>query len=105
MGVEKLLDLSRIDVLAAPDDHVLQAACDLAVILIVQGSEVSCVQPALFVNGLISSYGIVVVTAHDHVATGAYLAGLAPRNHLAGLWIYYLDLCVGQRPADSGNPS
>ena len=46
MAVEELLDLARIDVLAAADHHVLDAADDVAVALVVHGREVAGVHPA-----------------------------------------------------------
>src|SRR4051812_19479857 len=45
MGVEELLDLARVDVLAAADDHVLDAAGDLHVAVLVHDGEVSGVHP------------------------------------------------------------
>src|SRR5690242_20379546 len=52
MPVEELLDLARIDVLAAPDHHVLQAADDVDVALLIHGGEVSGVHPAAVVDRL-----------------------------------------------------
>src|SRR3989337_2729861 len=40
VGVEELLDLARVDVLAAPDDHVLDAPRDGEVALVVEDAEV-----------------------------------------------------------------
>ena len=46
MGVEELLDLPRVDVLAAADDHVLDAADDLDVAVLAHHREVTGVHPA-----------------------------------------------------------
>src|SRR5205085_3053985 len=51
MGVQVLLDLARIDVLAAADDHVLDTADDVDVALGVHGREVAGVHPAGVVDG------------------------------------------------------
>jgi hypothetical protein len=46
MAVEEFLDLARIDVLAAADHHVLDAADDVAIALGVDGGEIAGVHPA-----------------------------------------------------------
>lgn len=46
MCVQKLLDLGRVDVLPAADDHVLQAAFDAAVTQAVEtGGVTVCTEP------------------------------------------------------------
>src|SRR5699024_11940994 len=51
VGVVELLDLLGVDVLAAPDDHVLQAPGDLVVAVLVHAGQVPCVEPAVGLDG------------------------------------------------------
>ena len=81
VGVEELLDLARVDVLAAADDHVLRPARDPDVPVLVHDREVPGVQPALLVYDLVGLVVHLVVALHDVVAARpelALLAGLAP---------------------------
>src|SRR5436190_22919109 len=67
MPVEKFLDLARIDVLAAADDHVFGAAHDAAVTFCVDGREVTAVHPAGGIDRLTGPRLVVPVPAHDTV--------------------------------------
>ena len=98
MAVEELLDLARIDVLAAADHHVLQAADDVDVALLVHGREIAGVHPARLVDRLGGLLRVVPVALHHRIAAGAELAGLAARHRLA-LGIDDLDLDVRQHLA------
>jgi hypothetical protein len=53
--VQELLDLARVDVLAAADDHVLDAPDDVDVALVVHRREVAGVHPAGGVDGVRAS--------------------------------------------------
>jgi hypothetical protein len=47
VGVEELLDLARVDVLAAADHHVLDPADDVAVAVLAHLGQVAvCIQPS-----------------------------------------------------------
>ena len=46
MGIEEFLDLARIDVLAAADDHVFDPADDVAVAVLVHDRKVAGMHPA-----------------------------------------------------------
>src|SRR5581483_9656418 len=98
MAVEEFLDLSRIDVLAAPDDHVLQAADDVDVALVIHGGEVAGMHPAAVVDCLLGLLLIVPVALHHRVAARAELAGRPARHRLA-LAVDDLDLDVRQHLA------
>jgi len=50
MGEEDILDLSRVDVLRTPDDHVLQSPLDAQAAAIVHRGEVARVVPAVPVD-------------------------------------------------------
>src|SRR6478735_1420484 len=99
VGVEELLDLARVDVLAAADDHVLDAAGDLDVAVIVHDADVAGVHPAVL-DGLGRLVGLLPVAEHHGVALGHELPGLAARQGLAGHRVGDLDLEVRPDPAD-----
>src|SRR5437667_12731211 len=82
MPVQELLDPARIHVLAAPDHHVLDAADDAAIALLVDRREVAGVHPARRIDGVARPLIVVPIAEHDRVAARAQLAGLAARNHL-----------------------
>ena len=63
--VKDILDLDRIDVLAASDRHVLAAADDVAIALGVERAEVSSVHPAVGVDSFAGFFWVVPVTKHD----------------------------------------
>ena len=100
MGVQEFLDLARIDVLAAADNHVLDAPDDVDVALVVHGRQVPSVHPARGIDGLTGRFGIVPVTEHDAVAARAQLARLTARQNLTALGVNDLDLDVGVNPTD-----
>ena len=85
---DRRLDLDRVDVLAAADDHVLRAVDDVDEAVLVDARDVAGVQPALG-EGLGRLLGPVPVPAHDvgplypqladHVGTrGTVVGGSSP---------------------------
>ena len=103
VGVEELLDLARVDVLAAADDHVLDPAGDVDVAVAVHHPEVAGVHPAGPVDRLGGLLRLVPVAEHHRVAAGAQLAGLAAGQRQPGLRVDDLDLDVRVHPADRGH--
>ena len=85
VAVEVLLDLARSDVLAAADDHVLHAADDIHVPVLVHHGKIARVHPAGGVDGLGGFLRLVPVAAHDAVAARAQLTRFAAPHHLAVL--------------------
>ena len=75
-GVEGRLDLLRVDVLAAADDHVLDAVDDPQVAVLVEDADVAGVQPAVG-DRLDGVGGPVEIAAHDVGAADDHLAPLA----------------------------
>ena len=71
---EEFLDLARVDVLAAADDHVLDAAGDAHVAVLVHGAQVAGMQPAVRADGAGRLFGHIVVALHDVVAAAADFA-------------------------------
>ena len=100
MGEQHVLDLARVDVLAAADDHVLEPAVDAQVAALVHGAEVAGVQPALGVDGGGGRLGHLEVAVHRLVAAGAELALLARGQRLAGDRVGDLHLDLRERLAD-----
>ena len=102
MAEEVFLDLAREDVLAAADHHVLDAADDVAIALVVDGGEVARVHPAFGVDGFGGLFGIVPVANHDGITPRAEFARLAARDGGA-LLVDDLDFKMRLDAADGGN--
>src|ERR1700738_4238036 len=100
MRVEELLDLARIDVLAAADDHVLDPPNDADVAVLVHRGEVAGVHPALLVDRLGSLVGVLPAAAHHEIPAGKELAGLAARLRAPGARVDDLDLRVRHHLSD-----
>src|SRR5262249_41143111 len=83
MAIEEFLDLARIQVLAAADHHVLDAADDVAIALVIDGGEVAGVHPAIGVENIGGLFLLLPITEHDAVAAGAELAAFAALDDLA----------------------
>ena len=73
MGVEHVLDLARVHVLAAGHDHVLQAVAHEEVALLGAVAEIARVHPSA-AQGLIGRVGVVPVTDHQRRTAGHDLA-------------------------------
>ena len=101
--VDELLDLLRVDVLAAADDHVLQPAGDAVVALGRPKREVAGVKPAVGVDSLSRLFGHFVVPFHDVVAAGDELADLVVAQLFAGFRIDDFVLAFRQVSADACN--
>src|SRR6266851_5778876 len=65
--------LDRRDVLAAADDHVLDAVANLRVAVPMDYGGITGVEPAV-AHDLLRGFWIVVVAAHDNVSADDYLA-------------------------------
>jgi len=83
MFEQEFLDLSRVDVLSAPDHHVLAASGDPNVAILVHDAPVAGVQPIPLVYGLACPLFIVPVAVHDHETPEAKFALGAKRDGLA----------------------
>src|SRR5690606_12787529 len=82
MTIQELLDLARIEVLAAADHHALDAADDVAIALVVDDGEVAGVHPAIGVEHVGGLLALVPIAQHDAVAAGAELAAAAAWHDL-----------------------
>jgi hypothetical protein len=68
--IEVLLHLARVHVLATANNHVLQAAHDVAEALRVEHRQISGMHPSGGVNGLGRALRIAPVASHDAVTPG-----------------------------------
>src|SRR5215471_19679331 len=104
MSEQHVLYLSRIDVLAAADDHVLDPALDAQAAIGVHGGQITGVVPAIGVDRLGRELRGVMVTAHDQVTACAKLADLAGDDRLASCDISNLHFSVRERRAEGLSP-
>ena len=77
---QEVLDLGRVGVEAADDEHVLDAPDDAQVAVGVERAEVAGVQPAVGVDRGRGRLGVVEVAAHHGLAAHDDLARLAGRG-------------------------
>ena len=103
MADQKFLDLARVDVFAAADEHVLEAADDAAIALLVDGREIARMHPARGIDRLGRAFAIFPVAAHHAVAAGAQFAGGSERYDVARR-VHDLDLDVRMDAADGRDP-
>jgi hypothetical protein len=64
MAVEELLDLARVGVLAAANDHVLDPAGHIAVVVDPHHGQVACVHPAVGVDCLGGLLRVLAAAEH-----------------------------------------
>ena len=98
MLVEDLLDLTGVDVEAAPDDEVLLAVDDVVVAVVVHPGHVAGLEPAVDEGGG-RLVGLVPVALHDIVTPDGDLAVLAG-SHVAPVVVDQPELHAGDRSAD-----
>src|SRR5207302_5265598 len=84
MRVQELFDLARVDVFAAPNDHVLQPAHDVDVAVLAHHGKIAGVHPARAVDCGGRRGRVVPVSQHHGVPPRAQLAGPAARHDRAG---------------------
>ncbi|MNP19888.1 hypothetical protein D3C76_1124410 [compost metagenome] len=83
VGEEELLQLARVDVLAAANDHVLAAPDNTHIALLVHHRQVAGVHPAFLIDAFGRGLGVVPVAQHHAVTPRAQLADLATRHAVA----------------------
>src|SRR5690606_5619065 len=103
VSVEELFDLFRVDVFTTADHHVLDAAHDLDVTILVHGGQVAGVHPAGVVDGFVGFLFVVPVLQHHTVATGAEFADLAAGHNVAGAGVDDFGFQVGLGAAYGGD--
>jgi hypothetical protein len=101
---QNLLDLARIDVRAAGDDHVLGTVLQRQIAVGVEGAEVAGVQEAALERGR-ARLGVPPIARHDDIAADENLAGLARRQRPVLIVGHdHFDEAYG-RPADASRSS
>ena len=105
MGVEELLDLARVDVLAAADDHVLDPADDVDVALVVHRRRGRrCASSARRRSPRRSPPGRSSSRASPSSRACRARPARRARTRLAGRRVDDLDLDVRVHPADGADP-
>ena len=104
MSVEELLDLPGVDVLATPDDHVLDPAHDVDVALPIHHAEVAGVHPARRIDRGAGRLLVAPVAEHQGVAPDADLSAGPAQRRRPGGGIHDLALHVGVDSAHRRHP-
>ena len=81
MLVERVLDLARVDAVAAAQDHVLDAVDEVQIAVGVEVADVAGAEPAVG-ERLARRLGVAPVAAHHPGRDQLHLAGLARRHRL-----------------------
>ena len=101
VGEEQVLDLGRVRVEAADDEHVFLAPDDAEAAALVERAEVAGVQPTIGVDRACRLRRVVEVAPHHAVAPDQHLARLSQRLRLAVV-VGDADLEAGTGPTDGG---
>src|SRR5262245_57606154 len=73
VAVKNLFELPRIDVLATPDDHVLETSGDVDIPILPHDRQVAGVHPARRIDRRGRCLGVVPVAEHHRVASRTQL--------------------------------
>src|SRR5580658_1632565 len=103
VAIEELLDLARVDVLAAADDHVLDPSGDPAIARGIESGEIAAVHPAGGIDRFFRPLGIAPIAQHYRIAAGQEFARRV-RRHDPPFGIDDLDLEMRQDGADRADP-
>ncbi len=96
----KLFDLTRIEVLTATDNHILQTSGNLVVTILGSHTDIARVQPAICINRLCRCFRHLIITLHDIEAAGNEFAAFAVRKLVTCLRIDNLTFNARERTAD-----
>src|SRR5690242_9986325 len=92
VSIEEFLNLTRIDVFATSNDHILDATNDVDIAFTVHRRQVASMHPACTVNGLGCGIWVIPVAKHHAVATSTQFSRLTHWDHFPVSWIHYFDL-------------
>ena len=92
--VEELFDLTRVNVFATANDHVLNAAGDIQVAVLVHDRQVARMHPPSVVDRFSSLVWFVPVPAHHRVPARTQLTFLSTRQRQPGDRVSHLHLHV-----------
>src|ERR1700723_1813961 len=99
---QKLLHFARVYVFAAPNDHVFDAADDIAIALRVDHGQVPGMHPSRLVQDFRGAHRISPITLHHRVAACAQLTA-HPARHGGATWIDDFDLQMRLNPPYRGH--
>ena len=102
MRVQEFFDLAWIDILAPPNDHILNATHDIEVALGIHHTLITGMHPSRLINRLHRGNPVIPVAQHDAVAACAYFTRFANRHDPSRTRIdhFYLHMwmCLADRP-------
>lgn len=105
LGVQDVLDLAGVDVVAGGDDHPLGPAPEVDEALLIHDAEVAGIDPGeavrVMAEGLGGLVGVVHVLLHDGGARQQDLALLAVGQLLVGVGLHDLDVGIREGDADA----
>src|SRR3546814_11582764 len=104
MRGEHILDLDRIDILAARDEHLLPAAGDVGEAIGVAAGKVARAEPAVGGESRTRRLLVVPVTRRDAGAREEQVAD-GPVPHVAPFLVDYAGAAEQLRPADRSDPT
>jgi acetyl-CoA synthetase len=100
--VEVFLYLSRIYILSTPYYHVLYAARNAIIAILIPDPQITGMEITVFIYYRISSLGVFVITFHHIITLAANFTLGAARNLFVSLRIDYLDIDIFVFTADCG---
>ena len=105
VGVKKFLYLTRVNVLAASNYHILQPAGNTVVAFSVYSGQVSGMKPTILIYSCRAGFRQVIISLHHHEATCKQFTLLPHKNVFPCFRINQPDLNVGYNSAHGTNPA
>ena len=100
MCINEFLDLLRVNILTAADNHILQTACNSVIAFLRSAGKIACVQPTVLVDRRGCCLRHLIVTLHNIISAGYKLSDDLVRTILAGLGIHDLALDFRESASD-----
>src|SRR5689334_7950177 len=104
MGIKEFFDFARINILASPNDHILDPAYNIDIAFAIHNSKVAGMHPAGFVNRFGGGFGIVPVAKHYTIAPRTKFARSANRHNFVSGRIYNFNLKMRVNYSDGADP-
>ena len=80
MGIDRVFDFGRIDILAAGNDHVLHPVADIEVTIFIEIARIARAEPAVAINGLSRCIWHLPIASHVFGRSGGNFANCARRQ-------------------------
>ena len=103
MAEDRILDLCRIDIFTAGDDHVLDPVLDVEIAIFIHHRRVAGVEPAIGVDRLCGFLRIVKIMQHVEAGSCGDFSDRAVRDFLP-FFVDDLQLDTGQWNTDAAHP-